>query len=173
VLLRDLENATDPPAFARVEELVGAVVDLYGAALGRLVEFASEEEAGGLLERMAGDELIASLMHLHGLHPDSLPVRVEKGLEKVRPLLAQHGGGDELLDVDEKASAVLLRLEGSCSGCPSSVVTLRQAVERAVLEEAPEVVIIDVEQEEPQGVTTPVEIRPKPRYRECPSEVMS
>ena len=39
-----------------------------------------------------------------------------------------------------------LRLLGSCDGCPSSAVTLRTTVERAILEAAPEIVIIDVEE---------------------------
>ena len=39
-----------------------------------------------------------------------------------------------------------LRLLGSCDGCPSSAVTLRDAVERAIVEAAPEIVIIDVEE---------------------------
>ena len=51
-----------------------------------------------------------------------------------------HGGDVELLDVDEDAGAVHLRLLGSCDGCPSSAVTLQHAVERAIVEAAPEIV---------------------------------
>ena len=56
-----------------------------------------------------------------------------------------HGGDVELLDIDADAGAVHLRLLGSCDGCPSSAVTLQLAVERAIVEAAPEIVRIDVD----------------------------
>jgi Fe-S cluster biogenesis protein NfuA len=162
-LLCELRRIADERTCAKVEELLGAVLDLYGAGLARVLDLMGEPAR----RHMAEDDLVASLMHIHGLHPDSLAVRVERALAKVRPLLARHGGGVDLLDVDEAAAAVLLRLQGNCSGCPSSLVTLRQAVEKAVLEEAPEVLAIDVEQDE----SVEVRITAKPRYVECPSEV--
>jgi Fe-S cluster biogenesis protein NfuA len=65
-----------------------------------------------------------------------------------------------LLDLDEARAAVHLRLLGSCDGCPSSAVTLKMAVEQAIAEAAPEIVVIDVEQPttEVAGTTTPVEL---------------
>ena len=74
-----------------------------------------------------------------GLHPEALDDRVEAGPGPVRPFLGRHGGDVELLGVDEEAGAVRLRLLGSCDGCPSSAATLQGAVERAILEAAPEV----------------------------------
>ena len=64
----------------------------------------------------------------------------------MRPFLGAHGGDVELLDIDADAGAVQLRLLGSCDGCPSSAVTLQMAVEQAIVEAAPEIVIIDVEE---------------------------
>ena len=40
---------------------------------------------------------------------------------------------------------VHLRLEGSCHGCPSSTVTMKLAIEKAIEEAAPEVIRIEVE----------------------------
>ena len=89
-----------------------------------------------------------------------------------------HDGDVELLDVDVDVGAVHLRLLGSCDGCPSSTVTLRSAVEQAILEAAPEIVIIDVEQPatavaEPAGIGTPVTLgrKPSPRFEQCPTGV--
>ena len=98
---------------------------------------------------------------MHDLHPDDLAARVAAALDSVRPFLAGHGGDVELLDLDDAVGAVHLRLLGSCDGCPSSAVTLQKAVERAILEAAPEIVIIDVEQpttEAAAGIITPVEL---------------
>ena len=91
-------------------------------------------------------------------------------LESVRPFLGAHGGDVELLGLDGAIGAVHLRLLGSCDGCPSSAVTLRTAVESAIAEAAPEIVIIDVEepahqaghQADHQAAGTPIELGRKP-----------
>jgi Fe-S cluster biogenesis protein NfuA len=58
-------------------------------------------------------------------------------LEGVRPYMESHGGSAELLGVEE--GVVHLRLEGSCSGCPSSSITLKLAIEKAIFDLAPDV----------------------------------
>jgi Fe-S cluster biogenesis protein NfuA len=118
--------------------------------------------------------MIASLLIVHGLHPDDVRSRIERSLAGVRPFLAQHGGDVQLLDIDADAGAVLLQLLGSCDGCPSSAVTLQSAVERAIREAAPEIVIIDVvPPTEPAAASTtpqpaiPVALVAKPSYGAC------
>jgi Fe-S cluster biogenesis protein NfuA len=86
---------------------------------------------------------------LHGLHPVPVRERVIGALDEVRPYLASHGGGVELLGVAD--GVVRLRLEGSCHGCPSSAATLRGAVEEAIARAAP-----DVERVETEGVAEPL-----------------
>jgi Fe-S cluster biogenesis protein NfuA len=73
---------------------------------------------------------------------------VQGALEEVRPYLRQHGGGVELLGIED--GVVRLRLEGSCNGCPSSAVTLKLAVEEAIQRAAP-----DVERIEAEGAAEP------------------
>jgi Fe-S cluster biogenesis protein NfuA/nitrite reductase/ring-hydroxylating ferredoxin subunit len=85
------------------------------------------------------------LLSLHGLHPEPLAERVERGLEKVRPYLGSHGGDVHLVGVDEMTGVVRLRLEGSCDGCPASSATLQMAVAGAIRAEAPEVTDITVD----------------------------
>ena len=136
-LLEEIEGITDPAARERSLELAQALLDLYGEGMGRIVGIVAEGDDGRLAEALAGDELVSHLLLLHGLHPEPLEARVRGALEEVRPYLDSHGGGVELLAVDE--SAVRLRLEGSCSGCPSSTVTLKLAIEDAIHRAAPEV----------------------------------
>jgi Fe-S cluster biogenesis protein NfuA/nitrite reductase/ring-hydroxylating ferredoxin subunit len=62
----------------------------------------------------------------------------------VRPYLASHGGSVVLLDVSPEGT-VKLRLEGSCHGCASSAMTLKYAIEQAIMEAAPDVAGIEVE----------------------------
>jgi len=78
---------------------------------------------------------------------------VVEALDQVRPYLGSHAGGVELLGVDPEG-VVHLRLEGSCDGCPSSTMTVKLAIERAIEEAAPEVTAVEVEnltrEKEPQ-----------------------
>ncbi len=171
--LDELRAVADPRIYERAEELLRLVTELYGAGLARVVDLVGEASPAAL-SRLVDDELIASLLVVHGLHPDDLTSRVEGALAHVRPFLAQHGGDVALLDIDADVGAVLLQLLGSCDGCPSSAVTLQSAVERAILEAAPEVVIIDVQQPDPQPQPPiPVALVPKPSYVGCPTEMVS
>ncbi len=169
-LLNELRGSADPRSYRLAEELLRLVTDLYGAGLARIVEIAGERSPG-LMEALVEDDLVASLLLVHELHPDSLMSRIEVALDRVRPLLARHDGDVELLDVDDQAGAVRVRLLGSCDGCPSSAITLKASVERAILEAAPEIVIIDVDQPSLESPGVAVEIGPKPVYEQCPVEM--
>jgi len=159
-LLGQIRAAGDPATAEVAEEVVRLVVELYGAGLERAVELAGPEA----LERFVEDELVASLLVLHDLHPKDTETRVTEALDQVRPYLGSHAGGVELLGVDS-AGVVHLRLEGSCDGCPSSVQTVKLAIERAIEEAAPEVAGVEVEnltrEREPQLLQI------KPIYTEC------
>src|SRR4051794_41263560 len=101
---------------------------MYGEGLSRIVAAESLP---------VEDDLVAHLLFLHGLHPVPVEERVGRALDEVRPYLLAHGGGVELLGIDD--GVVKLRLDGACNGCPSSAVTPRSAVEGAILRAAPDV----------------------------------
>ena len=67
---------------------------------------------------------------------------VEKALDEVRPMLMSDGGNVELIDVNDEG-VVLVKLQGSCSGCPSATITLRQGIERIVKEKVPSVTAVE------------------------------
>ncbi|MBP1154363.1 MULTISPECIES: NifU family protein [unclassified Paenibacillus] len=54
-------------------------------------------------------------------------------LDKLRPFLQRDGGDVELVDVE--GGIVKLKLVGACGSCPSSTITLKAGIERALLEE--------------------------------------
>ena len=64
--------------------------------------------------------------------------KVEKVLEKVRPMLQADGGNVELVDVT-KDGVVKVRLQGACGSCPMSQMTLKMGIERFLKEEIPEI----------------------------------
>ncbi|MCA1055552.1 NifU family protein [Rossellomorea aquimaris] len=67
---------------------------------------------------------------------------VQEVLDKLRPFLLRDGGDCELVDVED--GIVKLRLLGACGSCPSSTITLKAGIERALVEEVPG--IVEVEQ---------------------------
>ena len=151
-LLEQVESL-DPSCRAVAGELVQELVELYGEGLGRLVEVVAARDAdGSLAAELAADDLVAHLLLLHGLHPVPLETRVRGALAEVRPYLESHGGDVQLVAVEE--GVVRLRLEGSCSGCPSSTMTLKLAIEDAIHKAAPDVERIDadgVDEPDPAG----------------------
>ncbi len=64
--------------------------------------------------------------------------RVEKALEKVRPMLEADGGNVELVEVTADG-VVKLRLKGSCGCCPMSQMTLKMGIERILKQDVPEI----------------------------------
>jgi Fe-S cluster biogenesis protein NfuA len=61
---------------------------------------------------------------------------IEKALDEIRPMLQSDGGNVELVEVSDEG-VVLVRLQGACSGCPSASITLKQGIERAIMEKVP------------------------------------
>src|SRR4051794_39244735 len=117
-------------------EMVQALLDMYGEGLQRILDRVDGTP-------LADDELVSHLLLLHDLHPVPQDQRVREALESVRPYLESHGGDVELVGVEE--AVVKVRLHGSCSGCPSSTMTLKLAIEDAIQKAAPEVERVEAE----------------------------
>lgn len=63
--------------------------------------------------------------------------------EAVNPAIASHGGRAELVSVD--GTVAYLKLGGGCQGCGMAQVTLKEGIERILLESIPELTdIVDV-----------------------------
>src|SRR5580700_3555664 len=127
-------------AAATAEELVRLLVGMYGDGLAAIMaDLAQEGEPGrAMMDRLTADPLVEGLLLLHGLHPLDTDARIQRALDQVRPYLGSHAGGVQYLGVTGEGVA-RLRLEGSCHGCPSSMVTVQLAIKGAVEDAAPEV----------------------------------
>lgn len=127
-------------AHARAEELVRTIVTLYGEGLERLLTIlydAAGDRADEIFALLCEDKLVEGLLCLHGLHPIPVEDRIASAMESVLPYIQSHKGNMELSRIE--GDVVYLRLEGSCDGCPASAATLKDSVERAILERVPEV----------------------------------
>jgi hypothetical protein len=131
------------PAQQKAEDLVRLVAELYGTGLERVLDIAFEAGAltPALLERLAEDELVASLLIVHGLHPYDVETRVRQALDGLRLDLAAQG-----VSVEVKAAeltGVRLQLTGA-SGCGSAA--LIESVTAAVEAAAPDAAAVVCEQ---------------------------
>ena len=167
-LLEELDVAAEPGVRDRVQDLVGAVIGFYGAGLERVVSVLREQAGGERWVRaLADDDLLGGLLALHDLHPDDVGTRIQAALDRVRPYLGSHAGGIDYLGIDDDG-VVQLRLQGSCDGCPSSTVTVKLAVEQAVLDAAPEAVAVAVEGMVDEGGEQPLLQISMERVRSAP-----
>jgi Fe-S cluster biogenesis protein NfuA len=158
-LLSRLGELSDAAVVASAEELVRTLVELYGAGLDRVMEIVTETGSAETLHRLTADDLVSGLLIVHDLHPLSTAERVRMALDGVRPYLGLHDGGVELLGV-EPSGVVRLRLTGTCDSCPSSQITITDAIERAIAAAAPETTGVEVETDEKPAPLLQIGARP-------------
>ncbi|MFJ3235611.1 hypothetical protein [Streptomyces sp. NPDC086787] len=136
-VLDRLAGAGDPAAVAAAEELVRSLMDFYGAGLARVLELLP---ADGTVEALLGDQLVASLLVLHDLHPDDRDTRIARALATV----AQQDL--EVDSFDEPSGTLRLRAapDGAGCGCAATATAARQAAEDALGCFVPEVTAVEV-----------------------------
>jgi Fe-S cluster biogenesis protein NfuA len=148
VLLEEIQSLPDPDARSRVAAIVQGLMALYGEGLARILAIIGQHDdlamSVDMLAAITDDDLVADLLLLHDLHPTPLEIRVARALEEVRPYLHSHGGNVELLGIVDGVAQ--LRLQGSYHGSPSSTVTLKLAIEEALLKAAPDLLAIETEE---------------------------
>ena len=71
--------------------------------------------------------------------PEARPLeeRVREVIESFRPYIQADGGDIEFVAVED--AVVKVRLQGACTSCPMSQVTLKMGVEKQLRERVPEV----------------------------------
>jgi Fe-S cluster biogenesis protein NfuA len=62
---------------------------------------------------------------------------------RVRPAVAQDGGDIIFKGFDGSSGIVSLHLQGSCAGCPSSTMTLKNGIENMLRHYVPEVTAVE------------------------------
>jgi len=82
-----LELSGDSATRALAEELVSAIVQMYGAGLERILGSLlwAGEDGERVAASLADDELVGTLLLIHDLHPVPLEQRVQDALDSVRP----------------------------------------------------------------------------------------
>mmetsp|Transcript_7701 Transcript_7701/g.9817 ORF Transcript_7701/g.9817 Transcript_7701/m.9817 type:complete len:323 (-) Transcript_7701:34-1002(-) len=80
---------------------------------------------------------------------DEIVAMIKELLEtRIRPAVQEDGGDIRYVNFNEENGIVTVRLAGSCVGCPSSSVTLKNGVENMLMHYIPEVTGVEAEEEE-------------------------
>ncbi|MYV40767.1 NifU family protein [Streptomyces sp. SID1328] len=134
-LLERLESGSGQLS-AEALESVGLLTEVYGEALARMLDGAD----AALLDRVAGDELLAHLLVLHSLHPEPPERRAERAVERLRPAVRERGGDLQWLGVEGEVARVRVDSGGGgCgSGCGGGGGDVTEVVRATVLAAAPE-----------------------------------
>jgi hypothetical protein len=106
-LVEQVRTSSGPTTWPMVEALLENVLVLHGEALARIVREAEASGAQTLLRAMQEDELVSSLLRLHGVHPEPVRTRVVRALESLRPGLGVHVRELRLLEIDDEGRAVV------------------------------------------------------------------
>jgi hypothetical protein len=136
-LVRRLDAESDSRA-ARAEsrELLESVMDLHGEALERILRRLSGAGAAGegVLDSLAADPVVSSVLLLYGLHPLDFDTRVRRAIERARAALRSYGVEPEV--VSTNGGAIRIRLRGVTDAFTARAV--RSAVEDEVYADAPD-----------------------------------
>lgn len=153
-----LDGCEQSAARDLAEELMSTILQLYGTGLERILDgvLAAGPDGARIAEGLAEDPLVATLLLIHDLHPVPLKERVQRALDSVRPYMDSHGGNVELLSLQDGIARI--RLQGSCSDCSASSVTLELAIKQALEDAAPDLEGLEVEGVAPQieGLALPL-----------------
>lgn len=111
-----------------------------------------------IVEGRTDHPVALALLMMYDLAPVDERMEAEEALDEIRPYIESHGGGLELVDVQD--GVVSVRMNGSCNGCAASAMTLRRGVEEKLRERLSwfqEVVALEPEGEAPAtGISLPV-----------------
>ncbi len=74
---------------------------------------------------------------------NNLEDEIKKFLGKIKPILKKDGGDLEFVSFNSKKGILKLKLEGTCSYCPFSKITLKTIVEAELKDKFPEIKFIE------------------------------
>ncbi len=141
----------DPLPRQVLNDALEAHGELHRDALTTIVTTLRADPRGKeLLFALVDDPAVHMVLAMHGIIRTADPhALAEKALEGVRPGIASHGGDVKLVKVEDGIAFV--QLEGACNGCSMAAVTMRNGVEKALVESVPGIRSVEVVPNPPPG----------------------
>jgi hypothetical protein len=157
-LLGEIQSLVPAPAWQRVEGVLSRLSRLYGAGLARVLAHA---RAAGVAPRfddlVCDDDLVASLLVLHGLHPRSVEQRVQKAIALARSELGL--ADEELVIVRVEGGRVELQTNQPLGGGAMASRVAEGAIRRVIESVAPEVMDVQFQSTVPTRDPSLVQLR--------------
>jgi hypothetical protein len=133
-LVQRVQAWPDAAARETTLELVQAILNLHAGALERMMEIIAAGENGpAIIEALATDPRASGILLLHDMHPLDLETRVSRALDS--PMFSSRGASVKLVGISD--GSIRVRIEGGAG--------LKESVEKALWEAAPEAVEVLVE----------------------------
>eukprot|EP01025_Chloroclados_australasicus_P011449 TRINITY_DN1495_c1_g2_i2.p2 TRINITY_DN1495_c1_g2~~TRINITY_DN1495_c1_g2_i2.p2 ORF type:complete len:325 (+),score=26.82 TRINITY_DN1495_c1_g2_i2:55-975(+) len=115
----------DDAEWENIKPKVRAAIENYYKGADPLFYDESHIRASSLEEHEDDDQVVSLIKELL--------------LTRIRPAVQEDGGDIEFVSFDHDSGIVSLKMQGSCSGCPSSSVTLKNGIENMLMHYIPEV----------------------------------
>jgi len=132
-----------------------SIESLHKAALTNLIKSLKQENISAL-RHAVDDEIVYAVLLYHDLVKPPLSQRIQTALAEIRPSLQSHQGDVELVAI-KLPDTVEVKLNGTCSVCPASTLTLTQGVEQAIKKHCPEITkVVAVNNNSPTSTNTAV-----------------
>ncbi|GJT07679.1 NifU-like protein 4, mitochondrial [Tanacetum coccineum] len=116
-------------------EIFAAIMDFYSSGKPLFLDSATSASMDTAIHEVC--ELL--------LLPILRDITVEN---RIRPAVQDDGGDIEYIGFDPESGVVKLKMQGACSGCPSSSVTLKSGIENMLMHYVPEVKAVEQEFDE-------------------------
>ena len=141
----------DPLPRQVLDETLESLNAIHRAGLTAIVRALRADPRGKeLLFELVDDAAVRMILSMHGIIRAADPMTVARRvLETIRPGIKSHGGDVELVRIEDGVAYV--RLSGACNGCSMAGVTMRDGVEKALVEGVAEVTSVEVLPNEPAG----------------------
>jgi hypothetical protein len=137
-LLDAVRTLVSAPAWDRLEEVLRRVVQLYGTGLARVLACARDAgaEPGHFDASICDDELLASLLVIHGLHPLPIEQRVARAVDHAHHALGLREGAITFVGIVDGVAEVAAsgQLGGGAMAERAAVAALHRVVEDAAPE---------------------------------------
>lgn len=154
-LVHRAESIDDPKIRTIAVDLLRAVLNFHAAGLERILDLAAVSDSAGkdLIQRLAADDLVSSVLLLHGIHPDDLETRVHRAVDKLQGVFGSQGGGVSLVAIESDTVRLRFETARAWSGAP-----VKASIEAAIYQAAPEIasVIVDGFQNPPEPNFVPL-----------------
>jgi len=125
-LLKEVEQFKDEQSARTTREIISLLMDVHGSALKRVLELAAPRHSA-LVDELAADELVSSILVLYDLHPLDTDARVRQALKKV------HCDG-EILEISHGIARIRVN-----SDFPAS-----ETIEQAIYDQVPDVTRVEI-----------------------------